>query len=232
MLKSAKTFAFTGRFLLGLRFTMTEQEKNRTKDRIVDGTLRALQKHGLPPISYDLIAMETDLSRQLIRYHYPNADDLMVAVCDRLAQVYRHLLVTHASSLEGPGRLEMFLDFYFDLLDGTPKPRDDRAYDAMMSLGASSSAVRENLRGQYTLLGQVISHEIHTAHPTMPARAADEVAYIFVCLMYGHWKMVASLGVSEAHNRVSRGAMDRLIRSYVDHSVPLDVEAGIWGVDS
>ncbi|MGP6086679.1 TetR/AcrR family transcriptional regulator [Antarctobacter jejuensis] len=196
----------------------------------MDSTLLALQKHGLPPISYDLIAAETGLSRQLVRYHYPDADDLMVAVCDRLAAVYRQLLVTNAARLEGPGRLEMFLDFYFDLLDGTPKPRDDRVYDAMMSLSASSGAVRENLRGQYKLLGQVISHEINTAHPEMPARATEELAYIFVCLMYGHWKMVASLGVSDAHKKVSRAAMDRLIRSYVDGGKPLDDVGQIWGV--
>lgn len=209
---------------------MTGQENNTTNNRILDGTLIALQKHGLPPISYDLIAAETGLSRQLVRYHFPEADDLMVAVCDRLAAVYRQLLVTHASRLERPVRLDMFLDFYFDLLDGAAKPRDDRAYDAMMSLSASSRGVRENLRGQYTLLGQVIAHEINTAHPTMPARATQELAYIFVCLMYGHWKMVASLGLSEAHNKVSRAAMDRLIRSYVDAGDPLQDVGQIWGI--
>ncbi|MCR9112527.1 MAG: TetR/AcrR family transcriptional regulator [Rhodobacteraceae bacterium] len=211
---------------------MTEEETNTTKARIVDGTLVALQKYGLPPISYDVIASETGLSRQLVRYHFPEADDLMVAVCDRLAGVYRQLLVTHAARLDGPGRLEMFLDFYFDLLDGAAKPRDDRAYDAMMSLSASSGTVRDNLRGQYTLLGQVIAHEINAAHPKMPARATEELAYLFVCLMYGHWKMVGSLGISEAHNKVSRAAMDRLIRSYVDAGTPLADIGRIWGIDT
>lgn len=207
---------------------MKRQTSGDTRARIVDGTLLALQKSGLPPISYDAIAAETGLSRQLVRYHFPEADDLMVAVCDRLAAVYRQLLADNAARLDGPRRLEMFLDFYFDLLDGAAKPRDDRAYDAMMSLSASSSAVRENLRGQYTLLGQVIAHEIHATHPQMPAAAADELAYLFVCLMYGHWKMVASLGVSEVHNRVSRAAMDRLIRSYVEADVPMDDVGRIW----
>lgn len=209
---------------------MSGPESKNTKDRILDSTLLALQKHGLPPISYDLIAAESGVSRQLVRYHYPEPDDLMVAVCDRLAGVYRQLLVTNAARLDGPGRLEMFFDFYFDLLDGAAKPCDDRIYDAMMSLSASSGAVRENLRGQYTLLGQVISHEINTAHPAMPARATEELAYIFVCLMYGHWKMVASLGISEAHNKVSRAAMDRLIRSYADAGDALEDVGPIWGV--
>lgn len=46
--------------------------------------------------------------------------------------------------------------------------------------------------------------------------------------MYGHWKMVASLGVSEAHNRVSRAAMDRLIRSYAENDAPIENVGRIW----
>lgn len=91
--------------------------------------------------------------------------------------------------------------------------------------------MRGNLRGQYSLLGQVIAHEINAAHPRMPAAATEELAFTFVCLMYGHWKMVASLGFSERHNRVSRAAMDRLIRSYVDSGAPLDGGGRIWSVD-
>lgn len=34
--------------------------------------------------------------------------------------------------------------------------------------------------------------------------------------MYGHWKMVASLGCSSGHNRIAREAMDRIISSYLD----------------
>lgn len=55
----------------------------------------------------------------------------MLAVYDRLAMVYRRLLVEHAARLDGPGRFDMFLDFYFDLLAGAAKPRDDIAYDAL-----------------------------------------------------------------------------------------------------
>jgi len=211
---------------------VTDDTVTDTKARIVLGALKGLQRHGLAPLSYDVIAAEADTTRQLVRYHFPDPDTLMVAVCDQLAAVYRQLLVENAARLTGPGRLDMFLDFYFDLLDGAAKPRDDRAYDAMMSLSASSTLVRDNLRNQYTLLGQVIAHEINAAHPAMPARATEELAYGFVCLMYGHWKMVASLGFSEAHGKVSRAAMDRLIRSYVDDGDPLENVGRIWGVDA
>ena len=145
-------------------------QKADTKRRIVDATVAALQCHGLPQISYDAIAEEANLTRQAVRYHFPDAEALMVAVCDRLADAYRGALIDNAARLETSHRLEVFLDFYFDLLDATPKPRDDAAYDAMMSLATGSAAVRRNLRGQYQLLGQVMSHEFRVSHPALSHR--------------------------------------------------------------
>ncbi len=189
-------------------------DKNETKSRIVDAALTALQRKGLPVLSYDAVADEVGLTRQAVRYHFPDAESLMLAVCDRLAESYRSALVENASRLDGPRRLEMFLDFYFNLLDGARKPADDAAYDAMMSLATRSRSIRSNLREQYTTLGQVMCNEFRVSHPHLSAQAADELSYLFVCLMYGHWKMVATLGVSDDHNRLTRAAMDRLIRSY------------------
>ena len=206
-------------------------DKADTKRRIIDATVAALQRHGLAPLSYDAIADEANLTRQAVRYHFPDAEALMVAACDRLADAYRAALIENASRLEGPLRLDMFLDFYFNLLDGTPKPRDDAAYDAMMSLATGSRAVRGNLRGQYTLLGQVMCHEFRVSHPQLGFRCAEELSYLFVCLMYGHWKMVATLGVSEAHNRVTRSAMDRLIRSYCNNAAAEGQIVPVWGTD-
>lgn len=77
----------------------------------------------------------------------------------------------------------------------------------------------------------MIAHEIGAAYPAMPARSADELSYAFVSLMYGHWKMVASLGFSEHHNRVARGAMDRLIRSYAAEADPPEGMGRIWATD-
>jgi hypothetical protein len=42
--------------------------------------------------------------------------------------------------------------------------------------------------------------------------------------MYGHWKMVATLGFSEDYNRVTREAVDRLIASYVQNYHDPDLE--------
>ena len=42
--------------------------------------------------------------------------------------------------------------------------------------------------------------------------------------MYGHWKMVATLGFSPSHNSVTRAAVDRLIESYVERWDDPDLE--------
>ncbi len=87
-----------------------------TKAHILLAAFSALKSDGLPVLSYDRIAEEANLSRQVIRYHFSEPDDLMVALCDHLAGVYRDRLVANAQDLSGPLRIDMFLDFYFGTL--------------------------------------------------------------------------------------------------------------------
>lgn len=207
---------------------MAQTDSAARRRQIVEGAFAALQAHGLPHISYDRIAEFAGVTRQLMRYHYPDPDLLMKDVCDLLAARYREALVSTAGKLDGPARLNAFLDYFFDLLDGTPKPRDDRAYDALMSLSASSATVRGELAGQYRLLGEVLTHEFSLQFPDLTASAAEELSWLFVCLMYGHWKMVASLGYDESHKHVTRAAMDRLIQSYRQQPDTPGRTTGIW----
>ncbi len=186
------------------------------KNAIVRGAFAALMKQGLPTLSYDSIAREAGLSRQLVRYHFKDPETLMLSVCDFLSMVYREALLRSVSQKTQIDRLTVFLDFYFDLLDEEPKPRDDQVYDALMSLAANSNRIRKNLRHHYTMMGEVISHELQMSHPNLTLPAARELSYLIVSLMYGHWKMVASLGLNQAHKRAARAAIDRLIRSYID----------------
>ena len=198
------------------------------KQKIVNAAFRALCQNGLPPLSYDVIAKEANLSRQVVRYHFKTPDDLMVALCDMMASVYREGMIAGVIQSKGPDRLNLFLDFYFDLLPDMPKPRDDQAYDALMSLAAGSDRVAEALRLQYGLLGQVLISEFMLEYPSLELQAAQELSYLFVCLMYGRWKMVASLGFSEDHKHITRRAMDRLIQSYVDNQRPMRPLDTIW----
>lgn len=186
------------------------------KPEIVMATMKAINKNGLSMLSYDQIAQEADMSRQLIRHYFPDPEALMLAVCDALAARYRDLLMQGVLEANALQRLPMFLDFYFNFLKdkGLGKPADDAIYDAMLSLAAGSPAVKNNLKEQYTLVQYTIAHEVQISHPDLSQRACKEIGFLFVSLMYGHWKMVATLGFSEDYNQVTRAALDRIIYSY------------------
>jgi AcrR family transcriptional regulator len=208
---------------------MSEAEQNLDrKQMILKGAFSALKNSGLPALSFDVIAEEAGVSRQLVRYHYKDNEALMIALCDYLAGLYRDTLIAGVMQAEGKDRLQIFLDFYFDLLDDMPKPRDDQVYDALMSLSAGAPKIQANLRSQYSLLGQVLSHEFELQYPSLNSQQSRELSYLFVSLMYGHWKMVASLGLSEDHKYISRKAMDRLIDSYVSNSDEPGQNVSVW----
>ena len=196
------------------------------KPEIVEAAYNAILKNGLPLISYDSIAQEADMSRQLIRHYFPDPVELLVAVCDRLAAAYRDGLMKGILNAQSPTRLKTFLDFYFDFLSDRDleKPRDDAAYDAMMALASTHPSIRKNLHDQYNLLQYTIAHEVQVSHPQLNQKACLEIGYLFVSLMYGHWKMVATLGFSPEHNAVTRAAVDRLIESYVERWDDPDLE--------
>lgn len=198
------------------------------KPEIVEATLKAIKEHGLPMLSYDQVAKHAGMSRQLIRHYFPDPEQLMVAVCDALAATYREAWakgVLQANSVE---RLPMFLDFYFNFLAGRGlrKPEDDQVYDAMFALATASEPVRERLHEQYDRLQYMIAREVQISHPTLSQNACREIGFLFVSLMYGHWKMVASLGYSPDFNRVTREALDRIIQSYTEHYIDPDLEEG------
>lgn len=189
------------------------------KPEIIQAAMKAISKNGLSMLSYDQIAQEADMSRQLIRHYFPDPEGLMVAICDSLAAAYRDRLKRGILDANSPQRLPMFLDFYFNFLEGKglAKPADDAVYDAMFSLATGSRAVRENLHEQYTLLQHVIHNEVQISYPDLSQNACKEIGYLFVSLMYGHWKMVATLDFSEKYHLVTRRALDRIIESYITH---------------
>lgn len=188
------------------------------KPAILQAAFDAISESGLPMPSYDAIARAGGISRQLIRHYFPDPEELILAVCDRLAAAYRDRLMQGIIAADSRERLATFLDFYFGFLEGRglDKPADDKVYDAVLALAAGSDRIRANLHEQYSLLRHTVAHEIQISHPSLPQRACREIAYLFVSLMYGHWKMVASLGFSSEHNRIAREAMDRIIVSYLE----------------
>jgi len=208
----------------------TPKSSNKKKD-IIDASFRVLMKNGLPSLSFDMIAEECGVSRQVVRYHYKDSDTLMVTLLDQLAAAYRDTMIASVMQAEGSDRVNLFLDFYFDLVEGMPKPRDDQAYDALMSLSTRSPKIRETMRMQYSLLGQVLSHEFELEHPSLGAQKANELSFLFVNIMYGYWKMVATLGLHEDHKYIARTAMERLIDSYVHDRVEMAEPVQVWSLN-
>lgn len=192
------------------------------RPEIVEALHRAIEADGISLPSYDQIARQGDMSRQLIRHYFPDSEEMALALCDALAAAYRDCLMRGIIAADESRRLRVFLDFYFGFLSdkGLPKPADDTVYDALFAMAGKSPAVRANLKDQYTLLQWTIAHEIQISYPDLHQAGCKELGYLLVSLMYGHWKMVATLGFSDDHNRVSREAMDRLIESYVANYTP------------
>lgn len=196
------------------------------KPEIVRALFAAVKAHGVSLPGYGEIATQGGMTRQLVRHYFPDPEDLAVALCNHLADSYRECLMRGILMAQKSERLNTFLDFYFGFLaeKGIAKPADDEVYDALVALSAASPRVRTNLRDQYRLLQATIAHEVQISHPTLPQRACSDLGFLLVALMYGHWKMVASLGFSDEMNRVSRDAMDRLIDSYVARWTDPDAE--------
>lgn len=188
------------------------------KPEILRAAFRAIIENGLAAPSYDAIAQAGGISRQLIRHYFPDPEELVLGLCDMLAAAYRDRMMQGIIAAESTERLPLFLDFYFGLLEGQglEKPADDQVYDAVLAMAAGSGRIRRNLHEQYALLRHTIAHEVQISHPSLPQPACREIAYLFVSMMYGHWKMVASLGFSADHSRVARAAMDRIIASYLE----------------
>lgn len=201
----------------------TQELSHDRKTQILNAATSLLADRGVQALSFENIAYEADLSRQLVRYYYTDLDTLIVDLCDHLAVGYREILVAGIVDLGQVERLKFFLDFFFDLADEHRMPGKLEVYDAMVAYSVGSTVLKKRMRDHYTTLGQVMIHELAIAHPDLDGPACEELSYLFVSLMHTHWSFVASLGFSRQHSQITRKAMDRLIASYISEapSVPL-----------
>lgn len=196
------------------------QETNK-KHQILDATARLLSSRGLQALSFEAVAGEAGLSRQLVRYYFADLDELVGALCDHLAGMYREMLLSGIVEADKAGkveRLDFFLDFFFDLAAGHPMPVNLETYDAMIAYAVGSEALRDRMCNQYRTLGHVIMHELAIAYPQLGSAACEELSFLFVSMMHAHWSFVASLGYSRAHSRLARRAFDRIVRSYIEEA--------------
>lgn len=187
------------------------------RSEIVQAMFEAIEKDGINLPSFDRVSKAGGMTRQLVRHYFSSSEEIALGLCDALADAYRDCLMKGILTAAESQRLPVFLDFYFNFLSekGLPKPTDDVVYDALFALASTSDKVQKNLRDQYTLLQMTLSHEIQISYPDLAQHHCRELGYLIVITMYGHWKMVATLGFDESYNAVSRAAIDRLIASYV-----------------
>jgi len=198
------------------------------KTQILNAAATLLQHRGLQALSFEAIATEAGLSRQLVRYYYPDLDQLMLDLCDHLGNAYREILVAGVVQVGQVERLKFFLDFFFDLADTHRMPENLGVYDALVAYAVGSGPFRDRLCMQYKGLGQVIAHELAIAHPSLDGHACEELSYLFASMMHAHWSFVASLRHTREHCRLTRKAMDRLIQSYLDEAEQVKTIAQPW----
>ncbi len=188
------------------------------RNRILAATTAVIRDSGLQALSFESVAREAGVSRQLVRYYFPDLDQLITAVCDDLANGYRDTVIAGIVKVDKVDRLGFFLDFFFELADGHPMPDNLEAYDSLLAYAVGSERVRDRLCDQYNTLGKVISHELAITYPNLDGHASDELSYLFVSMMHAHWSFVASLGYAQDHGQLMRRAIDRLIESYMKDS--------------
>lgn len=185
---------------------------------ILQAATQLLNEKGLQGLSFESVANEAGLSRQLVRYYFSDLDMLVADLCDYLGNVYREMIVAGIVDVGQVERLRFFLDFLFNLAEEHPMPTNLETYDAMVAYAVGSTPVKERLCAQYKTLGQVISQELAIAHPELDSPSCEELSFLFVSMMHAHWSFVASLGFSRDHSRLIRNAIDRLIASYINDS--------------
>ena len=184
------------------------------KSEILASATTLLKDRGLHELSFEAIAGEAGLSRQLVRYYFASLDDLLLALCDHYGRVYTTILTEGVVQIGSVDRLNFFLDFFFGLAADHPMPDHLEVYDALVAYSVGSAPFRDRLCLQYKTLGDVMSHELSITYPDLPRAACEELSYLFTSMMHAHWSFVASLGHSWDHGKLTRAAMDRLIASY------------------
>jgi AcrR family transcriptional regulator len=212
---------------------MTEDTRkgNLPQDKriqILKAATRLLTRQGLQRFSFEEVAKEAGLSRQLVRYYYTSLEELIIDLCEYLGLAYQEILSKGIVEVGQVSRLNFFLDFFFGVTEDIQLPDNLEVYDAFFAFAVGSEALRDRLCETYKILGQVVFQELGIAHPELDATSRDELSFLFVSMMHAHWSYVATLGFSSGHNRVARRAFDRLIESYASAGPTDTLDVKIW----
>lgn len=192
---------------------MIDCENKQLKVDIVRAATQVFIKHGVTPLSYELIATEAGTTQNIIRSFYPDPQDLAIDLCNQLSVRFDERLDLELRTIRKAERLDHLLNFYLDLPSRLNKPerRDDQIITALMALSAKSEDIQQELRNYYQSMQERIAKTIKASFANIKPRHCSDLSFQIVCLIYGHWKMVASLKFSQQQNLIARAAIDRLI---------------------
>jgi AcrR family transcriptional regulator len=78
-----------------------------TKQRLIDGALRAVREHGIAGVSARTIAAAAGVNQALVFYHFGSVDDLLAAACREATQAR---VAVYAGRFESVASLRELLD--------------------------------------------------------------------------------------------------------------------------
>lgn len=60
---------------------------------VVDAAIELARREGVAAVTFDAVSREADMSRGGVIYHFPSKDDLLVAMVERIAEVWEEELL-------------------------------------------------------------------------------------------------------------------------------------------
>ncbi len=197
---------------------MSRIVSDKRRPEIVEAAIRSISKNGLPAPSYDKIAEEAGISRQLIRHYFPNPEAMMVELCSGRPDVYRAWFNELCRSVPPRDHFKTLLDVYFTQMDVDPAGKRGKTalFDAMMCLAINSETIRTNLRDQFSEYQELIANVIATSFPALSAETCRELGFLILGLVFGHSRMVAMLGFSTDYNQVVKQAIEDMVKMRCD----------------
>jgi AcrR family transcriptional regulator len=183
------------------------------REEILSATYTALKKFGLASISYDLIAKQAQIPRQLVRHYYPDSEALMVDVVASFTEQYQSLVMHNVVSENATQRLSTLMDFFLGSATEQNSPTASSS-DCLFALAVSSQRVRDAMHTTHQVLADTFATELLFSYPLLDLKTRTDIGFLFVALQTGHWRLLSSLGFSQHYASTARLAMEEIIASY------------------
>lgn len=150
------------------------------RQQIVNAFLALIAERGLESVSLDDVAVASGVQRSVIRHYMGNRAQLVHAAAAVLIERYRDLIQTAVGDQASAREIIQYL---FSRTWMTDSDLPDRAFDELFHEAARDPALRDQLRGAYALLMELLAAGIRRDRPDLPLDAPTErIAYQIVCL--------------------------------------------------